>query len=67
MKELRPMEYNDIKRIEKLMTLTNPDTFWDDVRKFTRRITSDHSISHWQHYAELRYLMLTDPEAYENL
>ena len=45
----------DFKRIDKLNTLTNIKTFWDDVRKFTKNISSDHSISHWQSLAECRY------------
>ena len=53
------MERSDYKRIEKLNALTNPETFWDDVRKLTRRVTSDHSIRHWQGLAELRYAILT--------
>ena len=48
-------EKNDIARIEKLNTLTNPKTFWDDVRKFTKKVYSDHSISRWQGLAEIRY------------
>ena len=54
------MERNDYKRIEKLLTLNNPETYWDDVRKFTRNVTSDHSIRHWQGLAELRYNQLVN-------
>lgn len=49
------MEYNDIARIDKLCNLKDSSTFWDDVRKLTRRITSDHAIKHWQAFAEMRY------------
>lgn len=48
-------ERMDFKRIDKLNTLTNIKTFWDDVRKFTKNISSDHSIHHWQSLAECRY------------
>lgn len=49
------MERNDIKKIDKLNQLTNKETFWDDVRKLTKNVTSDHSIQHWQCLAEVRY------------
>jgi len=49
------IEKTDIKRIDKLNQLKNKDTFWNDVRKLTRKITSDHSISRWQCLAEIRY------------
>lgn len=48
-------ERADIKRIDKLNTLTNIKTFWDDVKIFAKRTTSDHSIGHWQALAECRY------------
>lgn len=49
------MEKRDISRIDKLNTLTNKETFWDDVRKFTKNVTSDHSIGRWQCLAECRW------------
>ena len=49
------MERHDYSRIEKLNKLNNLDTFWDDVRKLTRNITSDHSIKRWQILSEIRY------------
>lgn len=49
------MENRDVAKINKLLTLTNPDTFWDDVRKFTRNVTSDHAIRRWQGLAEIRF------------
>lgn len=49
-----PLELNDYKRIEKLNTLHCLETFWDDVRKLTKRVTSDHSIRRWQCLAEQR-------------
>lgn len=60
MENLPILEFNDINRIKKLMLLNNIDTFWDDVRKLTKRITSDHAIKRWQHLAELRYKMLIE-------
>lgn len=49
------LERNDKSRIDKLNTLTDATTFWDDVRKFTRNIKSDHSIGRWQILAEAKY------------
>ena len=49
------MENRDIAKIDKLNKLINPITFWDDVRKLTRNVTSDHSIKRWQILAEARY------------
>ena len=53
------MEVRDYSRIKKLNALTNPETFWDDVRKLTKKITSDHSIHRWQCLAEARYAIMT--------
>ncbi len=49
------IEARDNKRIDKLMALTNIDTFWEDVKKLTRNITSDHSLGRWLILAEKRY------------
>ena len=35
--------------------LTDINTFWDDVRKLTKNISSDHTIRLWQGLAEIRY------------
>ncbi len=44
------------KRIaEKLNTLTNINTFWEDVRKFTAKIKSDKTLSIWQAWSDIRY------------
>lgn len=56
-------EYRDMSRIDKLNQLTDPATFWNDVRKLTRRTTSDHAIRLWQRLAELRYNELIGEEA----
>lgn len=52
------MERADYAKIKKLRTLNNIETFWDDVRKLTKRVTSDHSIGRWQILAEARYCEL---------
>ena len=52
------MERADYAKIKKLRTLHNIETFWDDVRKFTSHVTSDHSIGRWQILAEARYYEL---------
>lgn len=49
------IEKRDIAKIDKLNTLTDVNTFWEDVRKFTRNVTSDHSIGRWQCLAQVRY------------
>lgn len=49
------LEKHDISRIDKLNKLTNSNTFWDDVRKLCRGVTSDHAIGSWQFLAENRY------------
>ena len=48
------MENRDYAKIDKLNALTDPVTFWDDVRKLTRSVRSDHSIKRWQILAEQR-------------
>jgi hypothetical protein len=58
MKHYYALEKRDISRINKLNKLTNLETFWDDVRKFTKRIMSDHAIGRWQCLAEIRYVEL---------
>ena len=49
------MERRDIGRIDKLNKLTDPKTFWGEVRKLTRNTYSDHALSRWQVLAEIRY------------
>lgn len=41
--------------IEKLNSLNNVNTFWDDVRKITKNIHSDRVISSWEWLSEKRY------------
>lgn len=52
------MENRDIAKIDKLNALTNIQTYWDDVRKLTRNVTSDHSIKRWKCLADARYTEL---------
>lgn len=56
------IEAMDHRRIDKLNDLKNPETFWDDVRKLTKAVKSDHSIKRWQILAEGRYRELTGEE-----
>lgn len=49
------IERQDIGRIGKLNKLTEPKTFWADVRKLTRNTHSDHALGRWQVLAEIRY------------
>lgn len=57
---LKAIEQRDFPKIEKLNQLNNPETFWDDVRNFTKSITSDHSLGRWQCLAEQRYTELCE-------
>lgn len=49
------IEKRDYSKIDKLNNLANKETFWNDVRKLTKNITSDHAIGRWQCLAEQRY------------
>lgn len=49
------VEKSDYARVRKLNALHNIETFWNDVRKFTKNVHSDHSIGRWQILAEVRY------------
>lgn len=57
------LEKRDIARIEKLNELTNAETFWDDVRRLTRRVKGCHAIRRWEILAERRYAELEDVQA----
>lgn len=46
--------------IDKLNTLNNPATFFQDVRRFTRQITTDHNIRTWERFSEIRYNEITE-------
>lgn len=62
------IEKRDYSKIKKLRSLHNVETFWDDVKKFTKKVTSDHSIRRWQILAEVRYgeLMQARQSFYED-
>ncbi len=51
----RAIEKRDFSKIDKLNTLTNKETFWDDVQKFTKNVASDHAIHRWECLAEYRW------------
>lgn len=52
------IETRDYNKIDKLLTITELNGFWDKVRNFTKKVYNDHSISRWQGLAELRYAQL---------
>lgn len=49
------IEKRDIQKIDKLNKLYNLKTYWDDVRKLTKNVTSTHMIHRWQCLAEVRF------------
>jgi hypothetical protein len=55
MNYLSAIEKRDYSKIDKLNNLTNKETFWDDVRKLTKNVTSDHAIKRWQCLADQRW------------
>lgn len=57
---MTPIEMRDCAKIKKLEQLTNPRTFWKDVQKLTKRVTSDHGLHRWQCLAEQRYTEITE-------
>lgn len=57
-KYMENMSSQEISKAKKLNSLTNPKTFWDDVRKFTAKVYSDRTIGQWQTLAEIRYAEL---------
>ncbi len=48
------IEGRDYSRIDKLNTLSNRETFYDDVRKMCIRVQGDHAIKRWQALSEIR-------------
>ena len=49
------METRDYGKIDKLNKLEDPETFWDDVRRLTRQVKSDHGLRRWEILSEIRY------------
>lgn len=56
----RATEKRDYAKIDKLNDLIHFQTFWDDVRRLTKGITSDHAIHRWECLAEERYNELSE-------
>ena len=53
----RAIENRDFAKIDKLYNIiedktTTKENYWDRVRKITKRVYSDHSLSRWQCLAE---------------
>lgn len=45
----------ECKRIDKLNALKNPVTFWDNVRKLTKNVHSDHVMHSWESLSDQRF------------
>ena len=56
----RAIEKRDCAKIDKLNTLINIETFYDDVGRLTKKTTSDHALRRWECLAEYRYKELSD-------
>ena len=54
------IETADYKKVEKLETLKNPNTFWDEVRKLTKNTKSCHALNRWQILAEAQFKIITE-------
>ena len=50
----------DIKRIDRLNKMTNPETFWSEIDKITKNLVSLTAINSWNMLAEIRYKELTE-------
>ena len=46
---------SDMKRIDKLNKMTNPETFWSEIDKITENLVSLTTINSWRMLAEIRY------------
>ena len=61
-----------MKKVDKIIsgislgTITK-ENYWDQIRVFTKNVTSDSSIGEWQRYAEIAYEYLLAKEFEENL
>ena len=60
MNYLSAIEKRDYSKIDKLNNLTDKETFWDDVRKLTKNVASDHAIKRWQCLADQRFAVLVN-------
>lgn len=45
----------DISKIDKLNSLKDINTFWNDVMKLYKNVKNEHGIDNWEHLAEVRY------------
>ena len=59
----RVIENRDFGKIDKMINgieagKINKENFWDSIRKFTRNVYSDHSLSRWQCLSEYLYNLL---------
>lgn len=52
--------YTDMKRIDKLNKMTNPETFWYEIDKITENLVSLTAINSWKMLAEIRYKELIE-------
>lgn len=50
----------EAKIIEKLNMLNNPETFFNDVRRFTKNIHTNRLINIWECFSEIRYNEITE-------
>ena len=60
------IEARDVAKIEKLNKITSLDHYWDQIRKLTKNVYSDHSLSRWQILAEKREAELKAIEQEKN-
>lgn len=51
--------YTEIKRIDRLNKMTNPETLFSEVNKITKNMVSITAINSWHQLARIRYLELT--------
>ncbi len=51
-----------IRVIEKLLSITSTDGYWDKVREMCKNIHSDHNIRIWERYSGLRYEELLEEQ-----
>lgn len=52
--------YIDIKRIDKLNKLTDPNSFWKEIDKLTKNLVSLSAINSWNYLARIRYKELIE-------
>lgn len=60
----RAIENRDISKIDKIYNgiesgKITKENFWDNIRKFTKSVTSDHAISRWNCLSDWFYNQLS--------